>query len=119
MAKQSSTSKRSSRKKITNTSDIVKKSAMYEKDLNVLEDETLRKVNKSISALEVALAGWEASKDKPEYLRSKYQKYERFHKELAMWTKKILHARKLKRPVDERVELLRDFVKICSSYSRS
>ena len=118
MAKPGSKSKSGGRKRRDSKQSVAKPSAMSEKELRKVEDETLRKVNSTISSLEIAIAGWNASKEKPEELARKYRNYVWLHEELSKWATRLLKSRKGKADFDERIGLLGEFVKICSSYDK-
>jgi len=114
MASQKNKSKRKKRTK--STKDAEPKHSMSEKELRKIEDDTLKKVNSSISSLEIAIATWHATKKKPKDLEPKYEKYIWLHKELSKWATRMLKSRKHGSGFDARIKLLGNFVKICSVY---
>ncbi len=119
MVKRGSKPKRNRSSKRRTTKKTSEKSAtMSEKELRKLEDETLRKVNSTISSLEIAIAGWNASKERPDDLAHKYRNYIWLHEELSRWATRFLKSRKRRPKFDERIGLLSEFVKICNSYEK-
>lgn len=91
-------------------------SKINEKNINDVEKETLNKANKALSALEIALASWDAAEPKPEHLQSKFTKFRRLHAALEDWEKKMLISSKHNEEFSRRIERLYDFVRICNFY---
>ncbi len=87
-----------------------------DKEIGELESETISKVDKTITALESAIAVWEAAKKKPEALRPKFVRYKLVHEVLSRWQTKALKSRVRGSDIGERVGLLREFVDICRTY---
>ncbi len=88
-----------------------------EGNIDSVEEETLEKVGKTLSALELALASWDAAKEKPESLRPKFAKYRLLHDMLIQWQKKAQRAAGKKAAFEKKVAVLWDFVDICRDYS--
>lgn len=84
-----------------------------ERNIDKVEKETIDKVNKTLSALESAMASWDATKVKPEDLRPKLQKYKRLHDALSEWEARVLRDRTKNTDYDTRVHRLHEFVDIC------
>jgi hypothetical protein len=72
--------------------------------------------SKTISAIENAMAMWDATKNKPPDLKESMIRMKYFHGALSDWAKKMLKSRKA--DITSRVELLREFSDICYAYSR-
>ena len=87
-----------------------------ERNIDTIEQETIQRVSKTISALEVALSTWDASKEKPLDLKLKYMKYQWLHEALSGWEKKVLKSRGTE-DYNARVGHLHEFVSICNSYA--
>ena len=81
-------------------------------NIDQVMDETLQRANKILSALEIAMAHWNSTEDKPEHLRDKFQRYDRMHQELSRWEKDTLQAIGRREDYDMRVRRLREFVRI-------
>ncbi|MEW6036635.1 MAG: hypothetical protein AB1529_08550 [Candidatus Micrarchaeota archaeon] len=86
-----------------------------EADLRKIEDETIERVNKTVSALESAIASWDAAGTKPAELKAKFSKYRLVHEVLTRWQSKAMKSRG-KSDVDERLGVLWEFVDICRIY---
>lgn len=86
-------------------------------NIEQVENETIDKVNKTITVLEGAMATWEASKEKPRGLEEKFTRYKKFLEALTEWETKALKARGIEESFDVRVQRLRRFVDICYSYA--
>ena len=85
--------------------------------IDEMEKESLEKANKAISAIENAIAVWEASPDKPEDLKARIERLKFFYDSLVGWEKRSLQTAGKAEARDERVERLKEFVRICTSYS--
>lgn len=92
------------------------KEPVNEKNIGLVEKETLEHANKALSALEIAIASWESAEPKPEELSEKFTRYRRLHGALSEWEKKMLMARRKKEEFDARIARLQDFVRICKYY---
>lgn len=90
---------------------------LTKENIDLVEKETIDKVNKTISALEAALATWNAAKEKPDDLKDKFAGYEKLHDALVGWESKALKSLGKKESFGDRVERLREFVDICCAYS--
>jgi hypothetical protein len=87
-----------------------------ESNIGQFEKEAIEKANKAISAIESALAAWDATKEKPEELKVKAERYRHFAEALSGWERKMLLASGKKRTFAERVEMLEEFVDLCNAY---
>lgn len=85
-------------------------------DVDDIERETLQKANKAISAMENAIAVFDASEEKPRDLKIRIDRLKYFHDALSEWEKKMLKAIAKGARVNERVEMLREFSDICYAY---
>lgn len=81
-------------------------------ELEDMKKTTMEKAGKTISAIENALAVWDASKDKPTDLASRVDKLRSFHSNISEWEKKMLKTREKSR----KLELLVQFTQICYAY---
>jgi len=86
-------------------------------DVEAAENETIRRVNKTLSAIEKAVASWDASKEKPINLRLKIMHLKRFHSRLSKWEKKMVLSISRHEARSKRVLLLREFTEICHAYA--
>ncbi len=87
-----------------------------ENNIELVEKDTMQKVNRALSALETAIAKWDSAKDKPEDLVPKFKKYKRYHDALAQWEKKMLKNPGRGMDFYARVERLGEFASICYAY---
>lgn len=87
------------------------------KDVEEMEKLALDKANKAISAIENAVAVWEASKDKPEALKPRIVRIKFFYEAITAWEKKMLQTMGRKDLIGPRVERLREFTDICFAYA--
>ncbi len=87
-------------------------------DVEGLEKDALEKANKALSAIENAIAVWDASKDKPVDYKPRIERLRYFHDALANWEKKMLLAMAKKEDMNSRVEILREFSDICYNYAK-
>jgi hypothetical protein len=85
------------------------------KNISAVEKDTLKRVMKTISALEVAMASWDLAKEKPADMEERLLKYKRFHLALTRWSKKMMVTNK--DDYERRVLWLVEFVQICRTYS--
>jgi hypothetical protein len=92
--------------------------AEYEDEIIALEEETEHKVSQTMSAIESAVAAWEAAGKKPPSLRTKILRLQRFYDALIKWEKKSLLKKKEKN-LDVRIKRLKEFVEICARYEKS
>jgi len=86
-------------------------------DVEAAEKETISRVNKTLSAIEKAVAAWDASKEKPVALKLKIMHLKRFHSMLSSWERKMLMAVSKHETMSRRVLLLREFTEICNAYA--
>ncbi len=87
-------------------------------DVTTMERKCLEKANKAISAIENAIAVWDAAKEKPAELEPRLQKMRYFHDSLSVWEKKMLKAMTRKEDINTRIQRLREFSDICYTYSQ-
>jgi hypothetical protein len=85
-------------------------------DMASVEEETIKRVNKTITTLEEFLVRWDASSLKPDDMFPQVIKIRHFHDSLLNWQKAAVksHGRESEQ---SRLKRLRDFVLICRSYS--
>jgi hypothetical protein len=84
-------------------------------DLNSVEDDTLKRVSRTLKTIESFLSRWDSSNAKADDLLPQIMKIRKFHDALATWQN---DAMKSKGSDDEetRMRRLRDFVLICQTY---
>jgi hypothetical protein len=84
-------------------------------DISSVEEETIKRASRTISAIEAFLAKWDASKVKPDDMFPQIAKIRQFHDTLVSWQKEAL---KTKGRTDEEssVKRLRELVLICRTY---
>ncbi|MEW6722053.1 MAG: hypothetical protein AB1324_02235 [Candidatus Micrarchaeota archaeon] len=87
-----------------------------EENIGEAEKETIRIASGTLSALESALASWEALKEKPWELEEKFKKYEWLRCALEEWMKKMLQAQGDSGSLEARQKRLSEFAKICRQY---
>jgi hypothetical protein len=87
-----------------------------ESNIDEAERETIQVANSTLTALESALAAWEASKTKPDSLKEKFDDYARLRDELAGWMTKALRARSEGDSFESRQKRLAEFSSICKRY---
>lgn len=97
--------------------EAARKEAYSVSNIDEMEKQALDKANKAISAIENAIAVWEASQDKPEDLKPRMIRLKYFYDALSNWEKKLLRSMGRKDQVGERVERLKEFTEICLTYS--
>ncbi|MEW6722714.1 MAG: hypothetical protein AB1324_05620 [Candidatus Micrarchaeota archaeon] len=85
-------------------------------NIDGVEQETVQKVNQTITVLESAIATWEGSPEKPADLKPKFDRYKKFHDALSEWAGKSLKARGKKEEFGDKLKRLREFVDICHAY---
>jgi hypothetical protein len=86
-------------------------------DIDEMEKLTLEKANKALSAIENALAVWDASREKPEDLKPRISRLKYFYEALAGWERKVLKSMAKEGDMDMRIEHLREFSDICHAYA--
>ena len=91
--------------------------AVDQTNIEQVERETIDKVNKTITVLEASIATWDASKEKPDDLADKFERYRKFHDALAEWETKALRALSKSEDIGTRMVRLKEFVDICYSYA--
>lgn len=87
------------------------------KDVEEMEKLALEKANKAISAIENAIAVWDASKEKPEDLKPRIVRLRYFYEALTAWEKKMLQTMGKEDKLGPRVERLKEFTEICYGYA--
>jgi hypothetical protein len=86
-------------------------------DISRMERMAVRKANKALSAIEIALSSWNASSEKPPEMEVRIERLRQFYDELAGWEKKALKTMAGRGEVGERVAHLREFSDICHAYA--
>lgn len=85
-------------------------------DIEELERMSIEKANKVISAIENAMAVWDASEDKPADLKPRLNRLKIVYDVLTNWERGMLKAKAKNEDLEERVERLREFNGICRTY---
>lgn len=85
-------------------------------DIASVEDETIKRVDRTLTTIEDFLAKWDQSKTKPDDMLPQIVKIRQFHGALLSWQRSALKGR-AKDDEQSKVRRLRDFVLICHTYS--
>jgi hypothetical protein len=85
-------------------------------DMSFVEEETIQRVDRTISTIEGFLARWDGSRLKPDDMFPQVVKIKRFHDALLSWQKEAVRSRG-KEDDAARMKRLQDFVLICRTYS--
>jgi hypothetical protein len=85
-------------------------------DISSVEEDTIKRANHTITAIEDFLARWDASGIRQEIMVPEVERVKSFHKELVKWQKKALKEHS-KSTDKARLKRLHDFVMICRNYS--
>lgn len=88
-----------------------------EENIDVVERETIDKVNHTITVLEGVMATWDAAKEKPLEMSDRFDQYRRFLDALLDWESRALKARSKGETFQNRVNRLREFVDMCYAYA--
>ena len=86
-----------------------------EDNIDQFEKEALESVKRTLSALEQAIAAWDASKEKPKDLEESYRRYKWMQEELSKWAREFLLKSGKKRTFAERLSDLRRLARISFS----
>lgn len=85
-----------------------------EKNIGQVEKDTIEIASSTISALESALASWEATEKKPKELVAKFKRYAWFRDALAEWMTNTL--RSTDDDFQSRLKKLAEYAAICRQY---
>jgi len=85
-------------------------------DLNSVEKETLKRVERTLTILEDFLAKWNNAGTAPDDMFPQIMKIKKFRDALANWKQDAMEA-KSDESYESRMRRLRDFVLICQTYS--
>ena len=96
--------------------DLVKKKIPVRTDSASVEEETIRRVNRTITSIEDFLARWDAAKTKPDDMFPSVVKMRQFQDALTGWQREAVKA-KSRKDEEGRIKRLKDFVLICRMYS--
>ena len=88
----------------------------YVKEVEDMEKLTREKVSSTLSAIEIAIASYDAAKKKPLDLKSRIERLKRIKKDLEMWERESLANEHVK-DLSAAIERLRRFTEICDSFS--
>ena len=86
-------------------------------DVDRLEKLAIDKANKAISAIESAVAVWDASPNKPEEFKPRMVRLKYFYDSITAWEKKALLTLGKENELGARVERLKEFTEICYAYA--
>ncbi|MCI0504169.1 hypothetical protein L0Y65_05680 [Candidatus Micrarchaeota archaeon] len=103
-------------KETPDANGIESQPGITEANIEIVEKDTLDKVNKALGALESALAQWDASPDKPDDLEPRFLRYRKLHDALVVWETKMLRSMDRQLDFYLRVDRLREFARICDMY---
>jgi ribosomal protein S15P/S13E len=85
-------------------------------DINSVEKDTVKRVNRTIETIENFLAKWNASGVKPEDMIPHIERIKKFHDELLGWQKDAQKQHGRESEV-EKLRRLEAFINICNNYS--
>ena len=85
-------------------------------DISIVEEETIKRVNKTMKSIDEFLAKWDSSKVKAEEMIPQVAKIKEFHKVLSKWQHDAVMS-KGRGSNAERMKRLKEFVLICETYS--
>ena len=85
-------------------------------DIGSVEEETIKRVDRTLTTIETFLAKWDHSRIKPDDMLPQIVKIRQFHDALARWQTDAVKGKE-KNSEDMKVKRLRDFVLICRTYS--
>lgn len=88
------------------------------KEIEEMEALTLEKANHAISAIENAIAIYQATKVQSEEYRLEMNNLKFFHDALANWETELLRGMSKHEEISTRIERLRRFSDICYNYAR-
>lgn len=88
-----------------------------ERNIGSIEEEAIQMVNRTITALEEAIASWDNSPDKPAELKERYKSYLMMRDELTKWARRFLLSRNEERAFKARLELIRELCDICQVFT--
>jgi hypothetical protein len=83
-------------------------------DIASVEEETMKRTDKTIATIEAFLERWDTARMKPDDMFPQIAKIRQFHDALVEWQKEAL---KSKGKTAEGVKRLRNLVLICKTYS--
>jgi len=84
-------------------------------DIARMERLTIEKANKAVSAIENALAAWDASPKKNEEVAMRVGRLKYFYEQITKWERKMLKSMAKRGDMLARIALLREFSDICHS----
>ncbi|MCI0504245.1 hypothetical protein L0Y65_06075 [Candidatus Micrarchaeota archaeon] len=96
--------------------ELAEKKVPVRTDSASVEDETIRRVNKTLTSIEDFLARWDAAKTKPDDMFPGVVKMRQFRDALSLWQREAVKA-KGRKDEESRIKRLKDFVLICRMYS--
>lgn len=88
-----------------------------ENNIDEVENETIERVNKTISVLENSIAIWDAAKEKPAELQEEFDRFKKFYSALTQWETKALRIKQKVPDFAVRVNMLKEFTDICQMYA--
>ncbi len=81
-----------------------------ESDFEALEKDVIERTSRTLSAIEEALAVYDAAKERPPGSEIEAERYRRLHEVLSSWLKRLLLSRD--KSIEARKELLAEFISI-------
>ncbi len=88
-----------------------------ERNIDRIEEETVKEVSRAITVLESALAQWNGLEKKPMELEPDFERYKSFHDALEQWETKSLRAIGKAMTFEQRLDHIREFVNICNTHT--
>lgn len=84
--------------------------------LREYEREIQRKVNRALSAIEVALAQWEMSPEKAEDMAGRIEVLKRFHQQFSEWERMSIIEYSARQDAESSAERLEQFADLCTEF---
>lgn len=85
------------------------------KDIGMLEDDALRKAQRTLQAIDRFMSGWDALKAKPAVMRPEIIRLQRCREELGRWHAEASKAQARKESDGMKALRLREFIMICNN----
>jgi predicted kinase len=97
------------------TAKPIASSGQTHQSLDEMEQHAMEHTSHVISAIENAIAIWDATKEKTEDMEQRIIRLKRAYDLLTVWEKKALKMKISTRSTTERIKNLQEFTKICNS----
>lgn len=83
-----------------------------------VERETQQKVNKALSAIEVAIAQWENEPEKTEEMAERIERFRTFHHYFSQWQRMSIIESSIHQDPESTAGRLAQFVELCDQFQR-